>query len=113
MKNENQRHVESIAEELKKVYNGEVENEDGEIVSFWEYFVGEEADDVYDVEYTIGSNKEYRGVRLMVACGGPNIYIDTRAGEVQLYWWTDKATAWIPREVCDAIDEVWEELYNC
>ena len=35
-------------------------------------------DGIYDVEYTIGRDKEYRGVRLMVACGGQDIYLNTR-----------------------------------
>ena len=112
-KNEVQRMVDSIANELKEIYNGNVTNDEGEPIDMWEYFTEEGADGIYDIAYTIGSDKEYRGVRLMVACGGPNIYIDTMAREVQLYWWSTSAKAWIPSEVCDAIDEVWSEIYNC
>ena len=116
------RMCDGIRNDLEAVYNGEiVADEDGfvdvidyglcegDAVSMWDYFMH---DDILDIEYTIGSDGEYRGVRLMVACGGPNIYINTRRGEVEGYWWTDSATAWIPSKVCEAIDEVWSEYYS-
>lgn len=102
------RMCEGIAAELRDVYDGDAKNEDGEDMTFWAYF-----EDVLDIEYSVSGDLEYRGVRLMVTCGGPNIWVDTRRGEVVGAWWTDSATAWIPREVCDAIDEVWEEYFNC
>ena len=111
-----------IRDTLEAVYNGEmIADEDGYIdgidcglcegdaVSMWDWFTT--GFDAYDIAYTIGSDGAYRGVRLMVACGGPNIYIDTIRGEVVGYWWTDTATAWIPSEICKEIDGVWEEYY--
>ena len=68
---------------------------------------------VYDVEYTIGSNKEYRGVRLMIACGGPNIYINTRSGDVELYWWGESACYPMSSDVVDMIDSIYEEMFAC
>lgn len=70
-------------------------------------------DGVYDVEYTIGGDKEYRGVRLMVACGGPNIYIDTKSGDVELYWWGESARYPMSRNVIDMIDSIYEEMFAC
>ena len=52
----------------------EIEESDLEAVSIYDYFTG----DIYDIEYRIGSDRQYRSVSLMVACGGPNIYIDTK-----------------------------------
>ena len=69
--------------------------------------------DVYDIEYRIDGNMEYRNVSLMVAGGGPNIYIDTGSGKVELYWWSDRASWGISKEVCDQIDYNMEEMYNC
>lgn len=106
--NENRKHLESIREELEKVYNGELLNEDGEPVSFWEYF-----DDVLDINYTVNADKTYKGVRLLIAFGGPNIYIDTMDQEIQLYWWSDTEKIWLPSEICNEIDSVFEEYYNC
>ena len=70
-------------------------------------------DGVYDVEYTIGSNKEYRGVRIMIACGGPNIYINTKSGDVELYWWNESARYPMSIDVVDCIDSTYEEMFAC
>lgn len=70
-------------------------------------------DGVYDVEYTIGSDKEYRSVRIMVACGGPNIYIDTQSGDVELYWWGESARYPMSSDVIAMIDSTYEEMFAC
>ena len=70
-------------------------------------------DGVYDVEYTIGSDKEYRSVRLMVACGGPDIYLNTRTGDVELYWWGESARYPMSSDVVDMIDSTYEEMFAC
>ena len=75
--------------------------------------IGDYFDDFYDVDYVVGSDKKYKACRVLVACGGPNIYIDTWEKEVQLFWWSDTAIADIPDELCAAIDEFFETLYNC
>jgi len=49
--------------------------------------------DLLDIEYTISSNGEYLGARILVAFGGPNIWINTRTRKVEGYWWGDEATA--------------------
>lgn len=81
--------------------------DDYEQLSIWDFL-----NDVYDVEYHVGSDKEYRSVKIMVACGGPNIYIDTASALVKLYWWTDYAEYPLSYEARDAIDEWAEEYWN-
>ena len=68
---------------------------------------------IYDVEYTIGRDKEYRGVRLMIACGGPGIYLNTRTGDVELYWWCESARYPMSSDVVNMIDSMYEELFAC
>lgn len=70
-------------------------------------------DDVYDVEYTVGSEKDYRSVRIMVACGGPDIYLNTRTKDVELYWWSESARYPMSKDVIDYIDSVFEEMFAC
>ena len=70
-------------------------------------------DNIYDVEYTIGRDKEYRGVRLMIACGGPNIYLNTRTGDVELYWWNESERYPMSSNAINAIDSIYEELLAC
>ena len=81
---------------------------DAEYASMYDYF-----QDCYDVEYRINGNKEYRSVELLVAFGGPNIYVDTGAGRVKLYWWTEYADYPLKSETRDAIDDAFQDLFNC
>ena len=81
---------------------------DIEIADIGDYF-----DDFYDIDYVIGGDKHYKACRVLVAFGGPNIYIDTWEKEVQLFWWSDTAIADIPDELCAAIDDFFEAIYNC
>lgn len=88
---------------------GVIEESELETVSIYDYFEG----DIYDIEYRIGSDREYRSVSIMVACGGPNIYIDTKRKAVLLYWWTDFAEYPLTSSTCEAIDAYFEELFRC
>lgn len=139
--NNNREHCKAIAEELERYYNGEiyrcpecgetitfdnnqVNNEEGtytcqeckatfeehelESLSLYDYF-----DDVFGIEYRIGSDKQLRSVQIMIACGGPNIYIDTASKAVELYWWSDRASYPIDSDVCGEINSIFEEIYNC
>lgn len=134
----NRNHCKSIAEDLESYYNGNCRccPECGEIIdrdwddvgdkfccpschsvtdiedwdqqSLWDYF-----SDCLDIEYRVGSDNELRSVCIMVACGGPNIYIDTQSKRVELYWWGDRAWYPIDSGVCDEIDALFEELRQC
>lgn len=70
-------------------------------------------EDVYGIEYRIGSDKALRSVQIMVACGGPNIYLDTSSQKVELYWWGDSAYYPLSSNAVAALDEWAEELYSC
>lgn len=78
----------------------------------WEAISLLEDEDIYDIEYTIGGDFNYRSVSLMVACGGPNIYIDTGDNSVKLYWSNERAYAYLPSEVADEIDDIYREMYE-
>jgi predicted RNA-binding Zn-ribbon protein involved in translation (DUF1610 family) len=73
----------------------------------WDYL-----SDAFDVEYTCGSDREYRSVRIMVACGGPNIYLNTATKDVELYWWNERARYPMHYETADALDQWAEEYWN-
>lgn len=132
--NENRKHCKAIAETLKAYYNGEIhlcpecgeeihlddsddfynascpncENEELEQLSLYDYL-----NDCYDIEYRMGTDRQLRSVCIMVACGGPNIYIDTKSKEVELYWWTEHESYPIDYDVCEEIDCIFEEIFNC
>ena len=123
---EHNNHCTQIAENLKKYADGRMAKcpncgevfEDSENCPYCEEELEEQSlfdyfEDALDIEYRIGSDREYRSARIMIACGGPNIYIDTQSGKVELYWWNEEGEAWIDDEVVDVINEFLEELYNC
>ena len=66
--------------------------------------------DVLDIEYIVNGNREYIGARVLVAFGGPNIWINTRTNTIEGYWWGDKASANYSDEIDldDALRELWE-----
>ena len=47
-------------------------------------------EDVYDIEWITFNDHSYKAARLMVAGGGPNIWVNTQDGTVDGYWGTDK-----------------------
>lgn len=68
--------------------------------------------DAFDIEYRIGSDRAYRSVRIMVACGGPNIYVDTGLDAVELYWGADHESCLLPSGVKSEIDDEFEYIYK-
>ena len=81
---------------------------DWEQASLYDYF-----NDILDIEYIVDCRKEYKSCRILVAFGGPNIYIDTQTGNIELYWWTDRASFRIKSGVVEQVDMWAEEYYNC
>jgi len=74
---------------------------------FFEYY-----EDVFDVEFRIGQGRQYRSVCIMVAAGGPNVYVDTSTKAVELYWSGERAMAYLSEEACGAIDEAFESVFE-
>ena len=74
--------------------------------SGWDYL-----DDVYDIEYIITRDGEYRGAELMVAGGGPNICVETRDRTVRGYWGGEQAQWGYVDNI--GLDDACEALYQC
>ena len=68
-------------------------------------------EDVYDIRYIVDGKKKYLGVMLMVAGGGPTIWVNTWTKEVEGYWGGDRVT-WSFRDEI-GLDDYNEEMYNC
>lgn len=105
---ENREYCKRIADELTAIYNGEITNEDGDAVTLYDYIA-----DTLDCEYTIDSRKAYKSCKIYVTLGGPNVWIDTAKSAVCLAWWTDRDEYYLDRIICDEIDAIMEEYYNC
>ena len=68
--------------------------------------------DVLDIQFIVNNKKEYLGARLLVAFGGPNIWIDTHKKCVEGGWWSDAYTASYSKDTL-GLDEACKEYFNC
>ena len=82
--------------------------DDLEEVTMWDHLLN----NTFDIKYTVDSDLDFVCVRAMIAFGGPNIFIDTSNGRVELYWGSSKAEAVLSNCAVDAIDAYFEDLYN-
>jgi hypothetical protein len=67
--------------------------------------------DTFDIEYIVSGDGSYRGARVLVAFGGPNIWIDTKTNTVEGYWWNDKHFESFTDEL--GLDAALCELWEC
>lgn len=105
-----QNHVDSIAATLtsppwEELNDGRDTENDGEYSAF-DYL-----ENALDIEYIVNGKGEYLGARVLVAFGGPNIWVNTRTGTVEGYWWSDKASASFKDNL--GLDDALSELWNC
>ena len=68
-------------------------------------------DHVYDIRYIVDSEKKYLGAMLMVAGGGPTIWVNTWTSEVEGSWAGDRCTHYFQDNI--GLDDYNEEMYNC
>ncbi len=66
---------------------------------------------VYDIRYLVDREKRYLGAKLMVAGGGPTIWVNTWTSEVEGSWAGDKCEYYYIDNI--GLDDYNEEMYNC
>ena len=66
---------------------------------------------VYDIRYIVDREKRYFSAELMVAGGGPTIWVSLNEMEVQGYWGGDRVN--VPFSDNLGLDDYLEELYAC
>ena len=71
--------------------------------------VHEWMNDVYDIEWITFNDHSYKAARLLVAGGGPNIWVNMNTHEVEGYWWGDHCK--VPFVDNLQLDEYLEELH--
>jgi len=102
-----QDHVNSIAKTLTEGFDGFMEeNEYGEVQTAFDYL-----QDALDIEYIVNGKGEYLGARVLVAFGGPNIWVDTKRQVVEGYWWGSYTKASFDDGI--DLDSALSELWNC
>ncbi len=123
LKKSKNRHGETCEEQLRRMcksiadditekaitrYNGyETEHDEDDEGTLASRFM----DHVYDIRYFVDSEKKYLGAMLMVAGGGPTIWVNTWTSEVEGSWAGDRCTHYFQDNI--GLDDYNEEMYNC
>ena len=118
LKRSKNRHGETCEEQLRRmckeiaddISNPKISKDDGgeaiELQTAHEWM-----EDVYDIRYLVDREKKYLGCELMVAGGGPTIWVNTWSGYVEGYWGGDKVLEPFIDNI--GLDDYNEEMYNC
>ena len=64
----------------------------------------------YDIRYYVNRDKSYLGAEIMVAGGGPTIWVNTYTRQVEGYWGGDKVFEPFADEL--GLDDYCEEMYG-
>ena len=67
-------------------------------------------EDTYDIRYLVDREKRYLSAELLVAGGGPTIWVDLWDKEVKGYWGGDRVTEPFIDNI--GLDDYCEELYG-
>lgn len=111
-----QRHVMSIVDNIEQgititeenQHDFDIDGEIGDILNGWDYL-----NDILDIEYYLSSDRQtVLGARILVAFGGPNIWIDTRFERVEGYWWGDKCVMSYHNDAMN-IGECVADMWSC
>ena len=85
---------------------------DDDRTTFVEARAGDYLADVLDIQYLVGSDREYRAAGVLIAYGGPTAWIDTRTGQLEVTWWSAPETRNLPAAFIDGLDEYLSELWE-
>lgn len=84
-----------------------LDNHQGVEVSGFDYL-----SDVLDINWILNSDRTYKAAKVLVAFGGPNIWINTEKQQVEGYWWGSQSI--IPyNQDSIGLDETLNEIFNC
>ena len=120
LKKSKNRHEETSGEQLRRmckdiadgITNPVTSNDEQEDGSVEQHGGASEwMEDVYDIRYIVDRDKRYMGAELMVAGGGPTIWVNLYTNEVEGYWGGDRVTA--PFIANLGLDDYCEEMYDC
>ena len=68
-------------------------------------------EDVYNIEWITNQDHSYKAARLLVAGGGPNIWVNLQTDTVDGYWGSDKRSYGFVDNI--GLDDYLEELHGC
>jgi len=76
-----------------------------------EAFLRDFMEGVYDIEWITYQDHSYKAARLLVAGGGPNIWVNLLSNTVDGYWASDKCSHGFVDNI--GLDDYLSELHDC
>ena len=67
-------------------------------------------EEAYDIRYLVDSQKRYLGAEILVAGGGPTIWVDTFREQVTGWWGTDRVQWYYQDNM--GLNDYMEEIYG-
>jgi len=108
LKKSKNRHGETCEEQLRRMCKNIADGiTEGKSASHW----FDDGNDIYDIRYIVDHKKKYLGAMLLVAGGGPTIWVNTWTKEVEGSWGADRCTHHFLDNI--GLDDYNEEMYNC
>ena len=101
-----ERKSETCEEQLRRMCKriaDDISDNDGTTASEW-------MEGVYDIRYIVDREKRYMGAELLVAGGGPTIWVNLNTKEVEGYWGGDRVTEPFIDNL--GLDDYCEEMYG-
>ena len=108
LKRSKNRHGETCEEQLRRMCKNiadSISDPDKE----HEETAGDWMENVYDIEWITFNDGSFKGARLLVAGGGPNIWVNLQTNTVDGYWGCDKVTWGFVDNI--GLDDYLEELH--
>ena len=107
LKRSRNRKGETSGEQLRRMCKNIAEGiTEGKSASHW----FDDGNDIYDIEWITYQDKRYKAARLLVAGGGPNIWVNLQDMTVDGYWGGDKCSWGFVDNI--GLDDYCEEMYG-
>ena len=94
---------EQLRRMVKDIAMGITSPEEGDNASDW-------MDKTYDIRYLVDRDKRFMGAEILVAGGGPTIWVDTFREQVTGWWGTDRVQWYFQDNL--GLNDYCEEMYG-
>ena len=107
LKSSKNRHGETCEEQLRRMVRDIADSitspEEGETAAKW-------MEDTHDIRYLVSSDKSFLGAEILVAGGGPTIWVDTFREQVTGWWGSDRVQWYFQDNI--GLNDYCEEIYG-
>ena len=99
------RHGETCEEQLRRMVRDIADS-----ITSGEEDAAKWMEDTYDIRYLVDSGKRFLGAEILVAGGGPTIWVDTFREQVTGWWGTDRVQWYYQDNM--GLNDYMEEIYG-